>query len=87
MPDVATSSSVTNGGHPLSPSQSLVTVNGNPVILLHDTDSAGCTVVEGSSTVTIDGIPVAYKGCAVSPAPEQICSVVATGDSTFNVDP
>lgn len=87
MPDIATSKSITDGGHTLVPSQDVVSIDGELVILQGDIDDQGCTVAEGSSVMSINGVPVAFKGCAVTPVPDQPCSQVATGNPTVNISP
>lgn len=99
MPDIATKDTSKDKGHDscsqvgvMSTNQTIVTVNGSPVVCVGDTfQKHGCddhpphspVVAEGSSILSINGKPVAYVGCKLSgcPSPNEI----TTGDGLIDI--
>lgn len=60
---------------------------GRPIIVVGDKTDHGGTVVQGSSTTTINGVPVARVGDTVTcPKRNHGSTVIVTGDPNMLVD-
>lgn len=94
MPDIATAKSTTSGHDKCPPTSASnpghsLTVNGVSVLCVGDTfQPHGCdahkphppTITAGSSSLTVDGKPVAFVGCAC-----DCGDTIASGDNQVNV--